>query len=426
MRHVFAFLDIKLMCMGLLVLSLVACGSGGTQSASSKSTTEMAGNWSITTTESGQVDTMQLTMVPNGTPIPNSQGEVTACNWLAADLMALQGPACFFASYNLYSPVGSIFDSNPLIGPLNIVVGVSQDPAPAGSSVSIAFSEVYNDSDYWVFSGAGTVTNGTISGTWECNVQAAPSCAGMSGTFSGSRSTSSAECVPVPPGIVSWWKGEDNALDQEGMNPGVLQGGITFGPGKVGQAFYLDGSTGYVDVPDSSSLEAIATTVTVEMWTQPQVLPSGGVAYLYARRDPLTSENFSVYVLNDGTLTVLLRTTTSPTETGSKFASAPGAVAFGQTQHIAATANLTTSSVNAYVNGVAAPLSVVYGPATLGGTFSPVTHLYLGRREDPSVEGQAAAAYFPGMLDEVSLYSTALTQNQIESIVSAGSAGECQ
>lgn len=49
-----------------------------------------------------------------------------------------------------------------------------------------------------------------------------------------------------------------------------------------------------------------------------------------------------------------------------------------------------------------------------------------GRREDPSVEGQAAAAYFSGMLDEVSLYSTALTQNQIESIVNAGSAGKCQ
>lgn len=228
----------------------------------------------------------------------------------------------------------------------------------------------------------------------------------------------------MPPGIVSWWKGEGNALDQEGVNPGTLEGGVNFSLGKVGQAFYLDGSTGYVNVPDSSSLQAISTTVTVEMWVQPTVPSTGG--YLYARRDPITSENFSVYVQNDGTLTVLLRTTTSPTETGSKFSSAPGAVAFGETQHIAATANLSTSSVNAYVNGVAVPLTVVYGPATLGGTFAPVTHLYLGRREDPSLEGQAGAAYFPGMLDEVSLYSTALTQNQIESIVSAGGAGKCQ
>jgi hypothetical protein len=61
----------------------------------------------------------------------------------------------------------------------------------------------------------------------------------------------------------------------------------------------------------------------------------------------------------------------------------------------------------------------------LGGTFSPVTHLYLGRREDVSVEGQTGAAYFPGVLDEVSLYSTVLTQSQIASVVDAGSAGKC-
>jgi len=271
---------------------------------------------------------------------------------------------------------------------------------------------------------AGTVSSAgnSITGTY-----LAPSggCTnGDSGTFAATKTSSNAGCTPVPPGIVSWWKGEGNALDAEGANPGTVEGGVTFLLGKVGEAFYFDGSTGYVNVPDSSSLQAISTTISVEMWVQPTVPSSGG--YLYARRDPLTSENFSVYVLNDGTLTVLLRSTTSPTETGSKFTSAPGAVAFGQVQHIAATADLTTSSVNAYVNGVAVPLSVVYGPATLGGTFSPVTHLYLGRREDPSVEGQAAAQYFPGMLDEVSLYSTVLTQNQIEKIVSAGSAGKCQ
>jgi hypothetical protein len=289
----------------------------------------------------------------------------------------------------------------------------------SGSSVTMSLTEGLQSVS---LTGTASSDGNSIAGTYQ-----APSggCTnGDSGTFTATRTSSNAGCTPVPPGIVSWWKGEGNALDAESANPGTVEGGVTFLLGKVGQAFYLDGSTGYVNVPDSSSLQAISTTVTVEMWVQPTVPSSGG--YLYSRRDPLTSENFSVYVLNDGTLTVLLRTTTSPTETGSKFASVPCAVEFGQTQHIAATANLSTSSVNAYVNGVAVPLSVVYGPATLGGTFAPVTHLYLGRREDPSVEGQAGAAYFPGMLDEVSLYSTALTQNQIESIVSAGSAGKCQ
>lgn len=74
-------------------------------------------------------------------------------------------------------------------------------------------------------------------------------------------------------------------------------------------------------------------------------------------------------------------------------------------QHLAATANTTTSVVAAYINGVAVPLTVVYGPSAFSGTFPAVPYLYVGRREDLGVgEGVAGAAYFPGILDEVSLY----------------------
>ena len=62
---------------------------------------------------------------------------------------------------------------------------------------------------------------------------------GDSGTFSATAITSTLGCAPVPPGIVSWWRGEGNAQDQTGSNPGTLQGGVTFGSGKVGQAFSL-------------------------------------------------------------------------------------------------------------------------------------------------------------------------------------------
>ena len=126
---------------------------------------------------------------------------------------------------------------------------------------------------------------------------------------------------------------------------------MTFSPGGVGLGFNFYGSTGYVNVPNSNSLKAIKQTVTVEMWAIPQPLPpQDDVAYMYSRRDPLVAESFSIYVVGDGTVGVLLDTTNS--STSSKFESAPGAVAFGQLQHIAATADANSSSVNAYVNGV--------------------------------------------------------------------------
>src|SRR2546426_844471 len=43
-------------------------------------------------------------------------------------------------------------------------------------------------------------------------------------------------CVPAPSGLVSWWRGNGDANDVVGGNNGTLQGGVTFVPGKVGQA----------------------------------------------------------------------------------------------------------------------------------------------------------------------------------------------
>lgn len=233
-------------------------------------------------------------------------------------------------------------------------------------------------------------------------------------------------CVPVPKGIVSWWPGENGPQDFSGNNRGTLQGGVAFVPGEVALGFNFDGSTGYVNVPDSSSLHSITKTVSVEMWTKPQTLAAGSTVYLYSRRDPLISENFNVFMLADGTLGVLLRTTSSPTTSGSKFESAPGVVKFGTLQHIAATANTNTSVVQAFVNGVAVPLVNVFGPSSFSGTLSTVHHLYIGRREDVSVEGEAGAAYFPGLIDELSLYSVELSQSQIGAIVNAGVNGKCR
>jgi hypothetical protein len=236
------------------------------------------------------------------------------------------------------------------------------------------------------------------------------------------------QCAPVPTGLVSWWAGENGAQDVYGSNTGTLEGGTSFVPGKVALGFSFDGSTGYINIPDSSSLDSISTAISVEMWALPQPIPSSEtVAYLFARRNPIYSEGFSIYILADGTLGVILRTTSSPTPTGSKFESAPGAVTFGQMQHIAVTVNTNTSVVAAYIDGEAVPLTVVYGPSTFSGTFSPVPYLYLGRREDFGVgEGVPGAAYFPGILDEVSLYSAELSQTQIASIVAVGLNGKCR
>ena len=76
-------------------------------------------------------------------------------------------------------------------------------------------------------------------------------------------------CVPAPSGLVSWWPGEGNANDVVGGNNGNPTGGITYAAGEVGQAFVFNGSTSYIPVPASPSLNNIGASgsgFTIECW----------------------------------------------------------------------------------------------------------------------------------------------------------------
>ena len=75
-------------------------------------------------------------------------------------------------------------------------------------------------------------------------------------------------CVPPPAGMVSWWRGETNALDQVGGNNGVLVNGVGFEAGVVGQAFRFNASSNsYVEVPDSPTLR-LTSALTIECWAK--------------------------------------------------------------------------------------------------------------------------------------------------------------
>ena len=62
-----------------------------------------------------------------------------------------------------------------------------------------------------------------------------------------------------PPGLVSLYNANGNANDSVGSNNGTSVGGVSYAPGVTGhagdQAFSLDGTSGYVSIPDSPSLD---------------------------------------------------------------------------------------------------------------------------------------------------------------------------
>jgi hypothetical protein len=82
-------------------------------------------------------------------------------------------------------------------------------------------------------------------------------------------------CAALPAGIVSWWSGEGDASDSINGNSGTLQGGVSFTPGEVHQAFSFNGTSAYVSVPASSTLNVgVNGGLTIECWIKPADLTS--------------------------------------------------------------------------------------------------------------------------------------------------------
>ena len=90
-------------------------------------------------------------------------------------------------------------------------------------------------------------------------------------TFNISRATAQS-CVQPPSGLVSWWPGDGDADDIVDGNPGSLEKGAMFAPGKVGKAFSLDGVDDHVRVehnPDNLNLNQM----TIDAWIQKTPTP---------------------------------------------------------------------------------------------------------------------------------------------------------
>jgi hypothetical protein len=215
-------------------------------------------------------------------------------------------------------------------------------------------------------------------------------------------------CATVP-GVVGWWRGEGDALDALGLNNGTPQGGVAFAAGMVDYAFNLNGSSAYVDVPGSASLNPSAA-VTVEAWIYPTP-PLDAVAAPIVKKagEGLGTDHgysLELYGPNAVAFWVFLN--------GSGWIPSPAPpLPPNQWSHVAGVYDGTY--VRLYLNGHSVDLPT-YAPSFIVGSGN---HLQIGH--DPS----NPLRYFHGQIDEPSVYNTALSAAQILAIYNAGSVGKC-
>ncbi len=188
-----------------------------------------------------------------------------------------------------------------------------------------------------------------------------------------------------------------------------MNGGVTFAPGKVGQAFDLDGSTGSVSIPASSSLNAgvHGTGLTIECWIKPNDILSTHPLVEF-NNGSAWGVHFWIYGFPQSRLLNVIATGAP-----NHFVYAPADIlTTNDFQHVAGTYDTNSGIGTVYYNGQAVA-------TTFLGYFTPQTsyNLYLGQRPCCGI------TYYNGLQDEVGIYNRALSATEVAAIYNEGSAG---
>ena len=223
----------------------------------------------------------------------------------------------------------------------------------------------------------------------------------------------SGDCIPRD-GLVAWWKGDGNALDSVGTNAARLVNGATFGSGLAGQAFTLDGTAAYVEIPDSPVLDGMAA-LTIQFWVKFNEIPNGQTEMVFVKGRAVGPGSNSYWIYRQpelGAMKISAGVETSPN--GYAWISIPAYTDTINFHHLAVTYD--GSEMRLYLDGALA------GSQALSGTVTDTTYpVQIGRRAYPGIN-----EFVNGSLDEITIHNRALTADEIASIYSGGITGRCK
>lgn len=185
-------------------------------------------------------------------------------------------------------------------------------------------------------------------------------------------------------------------------NDGVIRGGAKWVTGKIGKALEFNGSTSYVEVKDSPSLD-LETEVTMMCWFN--WAGSGDGWQTFFAKGPMsgTNENWALFINTGGRYFHFILT---PNGARLNLDSQGGVFEPKKWMHVAATYDGKMRTI--YLDGKVVGTGAQSGKLTPNNSF-----LGIGWREGSS-------HYWNGMLDEMAVFNKALTEKQIVSMMNNG------
>jgi hypothetical protein len=233
----------------------------------------------------------------------------------------------------------------------------------------------------------------------------------------GGSSVIAQSCTNPPAGLVGWWSGDGHFFDLAGTNHVTAGAGVSFVPGKVGQAFkFVDAVDSWVQLPNSPAFQPTNNELTIEAWVKPDFTVTGNkIDTILAKRDGCNNAFSYMFGVSKGHRgytgnvwiglfenVIFWSTNTVPDD--------------GQFHHVAATfdGNKPNDNCRLYLDGQIA-----------GGGDAPGA--IPGTSTGPVMGKHAECGYYSSTaIDELGFYNRELSAAEIQAIYAAGSAGKCK
>ena len=215
-------------------------------------------------------------------------------------------------------------------------------------------------------------------------------------------------------GPVSWWQADGNAADSAGTNHGALVNGVSFAPGRIGQAFHFDGQDDLVDLGNDSSLQPGHRSVSIAAWARAD--PSGsGKAQIFGNH---WTGRTGIWLGLSGE--------SHPQFNGlfrgeGGIIEAPDSLRDGSWHHWVGVIDVEEKEIRLYLDGELAvsdsyqpvPLDSLLDPASHGGHYLIGGYLGFGA-ESPS--GSGVGSPWHGEIDDIFIYDRVLGPDEVANL----------
>lgn len=224
-------------------------------------------------------------------------------------------------------------------------------------------------------------------------------------------------CVENKDQIIAWWTFDecqtDTAKEIVDGNNGLCINDPVYAAGMVENALWFDGSDDYVEVPDNDLWAFGTNDFTIELWANFNDVVGGSLGqpgvYLVSNDQGEYENPKWAFALGGDLLHFVV--CAPPIATGF-FSQVLFIPSIGEWYHLAVTRSGNTFSI--YINGV--PMGSEENDIVIPNPDAPLT---IGWAE-------GTWGFMDGYLDEVTIYSKALTEEELLDIYTAGRAGKCK